>query len=72
MFRTFWLLRNLSLGGELFLGDGKNAAFLYKFTISRRVAGEPGKRHARRAQVVSDWLNPHSLGIMSAFSFIEN
>ena len=39
------------------------------------VAGEPGKRHARRAhksQVVSDWLNPHSLGIMSAFSFIEN
>ena len=33
------------------------------------------KRHARRAnkpQVDSDWLNPKSLGIMSAFSYIEN
>ena len=38
------------------------------------VVGEPGKRHARRAdktKVVSDWLNPISLGIMSAFSYIE-
>ena len=38
------------------------------------VVGEPGKRHARRAdkmQVFSDWLNPNSLGIMSAFSYIE-
>ena len=42
---------------------------------SLAVAGEPGKRHARRAkklQVDSDWLNPNSLGIMSAFSYIEN
>ena len=42
---------------------------------SLSVAGEPGKRHARRAnklQVDSDWLNPNSLGIMSAFSYIEN
>ena len=42
---------------------------------SLAVAGEPGKRHARRAhkpQVFSDWLNPKSLGIMSAFSYIEN
>ena len=50
---------------------------LYKFTIIfyLAVAGEPGKRHARRAnklQVDSDWLNPNSLGIMSAFSYIEN
>ena len=32
---------------------------------SLAVAGEPGKRHARRAnkrQVDSDWLNPNSLG----------
>ena len=38
---------------------------LYKFTA---VAGEPGKRHARRAnklQVDSDWLNPNPLGLMS-------
>ena len=28
MFRTVWLLRNLSLDGELFLRDGKNAAFV--------------------------------------------
>ncbi len=42
---------------------------------SLAVAGEPGKRHARRAykpQAVSDWLNPNSLRIMSAFSYIEN
>ncbi len=46
---------------------------LYKLP-SLDIAGEPGKRHARRAdktQVVSDWLNPNSLGIMSAFSYIE-
>ena len=49
-----------------------------EYTISLpslAVASEPGKRHARRAnklQVDSDWLNPNSLGIMSAFSYIEN
>ena len=71
MFRTVWLLRNLSLGGELFLHDNKNVASL----TSLAVASEPGKRHARRAnklQVDCDWLNPNSLGIMSAFSYIEN
>ena len=61
-FRAVWLLRNLSLDGELCLRDGKNAAFviLFKFTISISVAGEPGKRHARHAnmpQAVSGWLN---------------
>ena len=33
------------------------------------------KRHASRAhkqEAVSDWLNPHSLGTMSAFGCIEN
>ena len=65
-FRTVWLLRNLGLGGELFL----------RISLpSLAVAGEPGKRHARRAnklQVDSDCLNANSLGIMSAFSHIEN
>ena len=75
MFRTVWLLRNLRLGGELFLRDGKNAAFVCISLPSLAVADEPGKRHARRAnkpQVYSDWLNPNYLGIMSAFSYIEN
>ena len=42
---------------------------------SLAVASEPGKRHARRAnkpQVDCDWFNPKSLGIMSAFSYIDN
>ena len=63
----------MSLDGELCLGDGKNAAFLYKFTIS----GRHGKRHSmtmsvRKPLAVSDWLNPHSLGSMSALGYIEN
>ena len=36
---------------------------------------EVWKTHAMRAhkrQAVSDWLNPHSLGTMLAFGFIEN
>ena len=39
------------------------------------VAGEPEKRHGRRAnkpQVDSDWLNRNSLGAMSASSYIES
>ena len=47
---------------------------LYISLPSLDVVGEPGKRHARRAdrtQVVSDCLNPNSLGIMSAFSYME-
>ena len=42
---------------------------------SLAVAGTPGKRHAMRAhmpQAVSNWLNLHSLGSMSAFAYIEN
>ena len=42
---------------------------------SLAIADEPGKRHATRAhrqEAVSDWLNPHSLGTMSAFGCIEN
>ena len=42
---------------------------------SLAVAGKHGKRRAmraHRAQAVSDWLNPHSLGTMLAFGYIEN
>ncbi len=42
------------------------------------MAGEPGKRHDVRAhypelaEAVSDWLNPLSLGTMSASAYIDN
>ena len=42
---------------------------------SLTVAGKHGKRHAMRAhrpQAISDWLNPHPLGTMSAFGYIDN
>ena len=50
---------------------------LYKFTMypSLIVAMEPGKRHALRAHIPeagTDWLNPLSLGTMSASAYIEN
>ena len=75
-FHIVWLLRNLSLGGKLCLRDDTNTAFVYSVSSpSLVIAGEPGKRHAMRAhrkEAVSDGLNPHSLGIMSAFGCIEN
>ena len=49
--------------------------YLNKFTRSLIVAMEPGKRHALRAhmpEAATDWLNPLSLGIMSASAYIEN
>ena len=48
---------------------------LYISSPSFAVADEHGKRHTMRAhkpQAVSDWLNPLSLGTMSAFVYIEN
>ena len=42
---------------------------------SLAMADEPGKRHdvrAHEAEVVADWLNPLSLGIMSASAYTEN
>ena len=42
---------------------------------SPSLAGEHGKRHDTRAhnqEAVSDWLNPHSLGTMSASGCMEN
>ena len=59
MFGTVWLLRNLSLDGELFLCDGKNSL------PSLIDADQPGKHQALRAQIpeaATDWLNPLSLG----------
>ena len=41
---------------------------------SLAIVGEHRKRHASRAhkhEVVSDWLDPHSLGTVSASGFIE-
>ena len=42
---------------------------------SLAIAGKHGKRHnmpAHKPQAVSDWLNPHSLGPISAFGSIAN
>ena len=46
----------------------------YKFTISH-LGMEPGKRHDLRAHIpeaATDWLNPLSLGTMSASAYIDN
>ena len=62
-FRTVWLLRYLSLGGELCLRDGTNATFFFMNSQSLVVAGKHEKRHAIRAHkpyYVSDWLKPDS------------
>ena len=53
------------------------ARILHFFTSSPSldVAGKHGKRHAmpeHKPQAVSDWLNAHSLGIVSAFGSIAN
>ena len=55
--------------------DEKNTVFVCISSPSLTVAGEHGKCHALRAQkpqAISDWLNPLSLGAMSAFGYIEN
>ena len=64
MFHTVWLLC-----------DGKNAAFFFINSPSLTIVGEHGKRHvksAHKAQAVSDWSKPNSLGTISAFCSIEN
>ena len=69
-----WLLRNLSLGGKLCLRVDKKYLVCIS-SPSLAITDEPGNRHAtraRRQEAVSDWLNPHSLGTMSAFGCIEN
>ena len=60
------------MDGKLCLRDDKNAAVVY---LHHPVAGEHGKRHTTHVhfpEAVSDWLNPLSLGTMSAFGYIEN
>ena len=70
MFRTVWLLRNLTLDGKLSL---ECCIFISSRFLA--IAGKHGKRHAMPAhkqQAVSDWLTPHSLGTISAFGSIAN
>ena len=47
----------LSLDGEMDVRDDRNAEFAYYYLAHN---------------TVSEWLNPHSLGTMSAFGCIEN
>ena len=74
MLRGVWSLCNLTLDGKLYLRVDKNAAFV-ELHNPLQWQGGSGKRHNVRAQlqeVVSDWLNPISLGTMSASAYIEN
>ena len=74
MFCIVWLLRNLSLGGKLCLRDDKKYCVCIS-SPSIAIAGEHRKHHAshtHKQEAISDWLNLHSLGTMSAFSCIEN
>ena len=68
-FRIVWLLRNLSLGGKLCLRDDKKYCVCIS-SPSLAIACEHQKRHTTRAHkqdAVSDWLNLHYLGTMTAF-----
>ena len=68
-FRIVLLLRNLSLCGKLCLRDEKKYCLCLS-SPSLAIAGEHRKSHTTRThkqEAVSDWLNPHSLGTMSAF-----
>ena len=47
-------------------------ARILHFSPSLAVAGKHEKRQADKRQAVSDWLNPHFLGTMAAFGYIEN
>ena len=72
-FRSVWLLHHLD--GKLCLRDDKNAAFVTITPPSFAVAGEHGKRHTTHVhlpEAVSDWLNPLSLGTMSASGYNDN
>ena len=60
---TVWLLRNLSLDGELFLRDGKNAAFVKVYHLS------PLQWSLENVTIC---VNPLFLGTMSASADIEN
>ena len=73
-FRGVSSLRNLTLDGKLCLRDD-NKCCLCIISPSLAMEGQPEKRHNVRAQqqeVISDWLNPLSLGTMSPSAYIEN
>ena len=56
----------------MFLRDSKSICASLPFLI---VGMEPGKRHALHAHIpeaATDWLNPLSLGTMSASAYIDN
>ena len=72
--RGVWLLRNLTLDDKLCLRYEKKCCLCITLP-SLAMADEHGKRHARRvhqAEAVSDWLNPFSLGTMSASAYVDN
>ena len=71
-FRTVWLLLNLSLDGELFLRDGKNAAFVKVYHLSSLQVSLENVTLWVRTEAATDWLNTLSLGTMSASTYIEN
>ena len=73
MFRTVWLLCNLSLDGELFLRDGKNAAFVKVYHLSLLQANVENITLGTHisCKLFLIWWNPNTLGTMSAFGFIE-
>ena len=72
MFRRVWLLRNLSLDGELFLRDGKNAAFVQVYHLSSLQWSLENVTLTHIPEAAADWLNPLSLGTMSASAYIDN
>ena len=62
------------MDGKSCLRDGKNAVFCIT-SPSLVTAGEHGKRYALRVhmpEAATDWLNPLSLGTMSASAYIDN
>ena len=73
-FRTVWLLHNFSLDGELFLRDGKNAAFVKVYHLSPLQWSLENVTLCVRIlpEAATDWLNPLSLGTLSVSAYIEN
>ena len=73
-FRIVLLLRNFEFWWQIV------SVWSQKYCIcisspSLAIAGEHRKRHImhlHKQEAVSDWLNPHSLGTMSAFGCIDN
>ena len=74
-FRGVWSLRNLTLDGKLYLRDDKNAAFVeLLYPLLRQTSLEHVTMCASKMRKIFyfDWLNPISLGTMSATAYIDN